>query len=414
MMRLVVAQLGARMHYAVPRIFHAADMLERFYTDICAVKGWPLVLHALPRPLMPPTIKKLIGRVPRGVPTKEITAFTAFGLEYALRRTYARTQASRVNVDLWAGERFCRLIARAGLGAGSGVYVFNSAGLELLQFARARGLFTVLEQTIAPRLIQNQLLDHELQRHPGWNQVEHIPSNSSIFAEREKKEWEMADLIVCGSEFVREGITTCGGPANRCAVIPYGVDTSVNDVRREFRGGPLRVLVVGEVGLRKGAPYVMEAAKRLRQQVHIRMIGQITVSQEAEAQLRKAVELIGSVPRADISKHFAWADVFLLPSICEGSATVVYEALAASLPVICTPNTGSVVRHGVDGYIIPIRNIDAIVESLGKLANGSLRQELGQNARQRSLEFSVERYGARLIKAITSSARRDGSSQHVL
>jgi len=54
----------------------------------------------------------------------------------------------------------------------------------------------------------------------------------------------------------------------------------------------------------------------------------------------------------------------VLPSICEGSATVTYEALASGVPVICTPKTGSMVRHGVDGNIVPIRNPEAIAQSI--------------------------------------------------
>ncbi len=37
----VVSQLGARMHYAVPRIFADHQRLAHFYTDICALQGWP-------------------------------------------------------------------------------------------------------------------------------------------------------------------------------------------------------------------------------------------------------------------------------------------------------------------------------------------------------------------------------------
>ena len=40
----VVGQLGARMHYAVPRILQRIGRLEHLYTDICAAKGWPRVL----------------------------------------------------------------------------------------------------------------------------------------------------------------------------------------------------------------------------------------------------------------------------------------------------------------------------------------------------------------------------------
>ena len=75
----LVAQLGARRHYAIPRMLHEAGMLDRFYTDICAVKGWPSALRVVPRSLRPAGLKRLMGRVPVGVPEEKIRAFTTFG-----------------------------------------------------------------------------------------------------------------------------------------------------------------------------------------------------------------------------------------------------------------------------------------------------------------------------------------------
>jgi glycosyltransferase involved in cell wall biosynthesis len=102
-----------------------------------------------------------------------------------------------------------------------------------------------------------------------------------------------------------------------------------------------------------------------------------------------------------MNRLYAWADVLLLPSICEGSATVTYEALATGLPVICTHNTGSIVRDGIDGFIIPIRDPDAIVERLQRLlGDPKLREELAANAHRRSLDYDVAAYGQRLLETI--------------
>src|SRR5262249_26998163 len=157
-------------------------------------------------------------------------------------------------------------------------------------------------------------------------------------------EWQLADIIVCGSSFVRDGIADCGGPAERCVVVPYGVDHRFRLPPRTDHDAPLRVLVVGAVGLRKGSPYVLAAARALRGRAAFRLVGAIEASPRASVLLSEVVELTGSVPRSAMLQHFAWADVLLLPSVCEGSATAIYEALAASLPVICTANSGSVVR----------------------------------------------------------------------
>jgi len=130
------------------------------------------------------------------------------------------------------------------------------------------------------------------------------------------------------------------------------------------------------------------------------MVGAIQVLPEAERQLREQVQLTGAIPRDEVAAQYDWADVFLLPSLCEGSATSTYEAMFQGLPVICTPQTGSVVRDGVDGFIVPARDGAAIAEKLSLLTDQpGLLAELSENARQRSADFTLEKYGERLIAA---------------
>jgi glycosyltransferase involved in cell wall biosynthesis len=62
--------------------------------------------------------------------------------------------------------------------------------------------------------------------------------------------------------------------------------------------------------------------------------------------------------------------VFFLPSICEGSAMVTYEALNWKLPIITTNNAGYVVRNGVDGFLVPIRTSEYIADKLLTIYSG--------------------------------------------
>ncbi|MBK6741983.1 MAG: glycosyltransferase family 4 protein [Hydrogenophilales bacterium] len=245
-------------------------------------------------------------------------------------------------------------VIQRGLGNADGVYTFNGAGLELMQYARSRGLRTVMEQTIAPMEIERQLLAEEQKIFPGWQEPEPDDEYVRAYIAREQAEWCEADVILCGSEFVREGIAACGGPVERCVVVPYGLAKNHfgSVPTRSPHNGPLRVLTVGAVGLRKGSPYVLEAAKLLKGRASFRMVGPLGFTTKINDNLSGHIELVGPVPRASIQDHFAWADIFLLPSLCEGSATVTYEALANGLPVICTPNTGSIVRDGIEGAIL--------------------------------------------------------------
>lgn len=404
-MKYLVAQLGARMHYAVPRMLHEGGMLAHFTTDICAVKGWPRLLNHIPDAMRPAGLKRLLGRVPNGVPLDEITAFTHFGWEYQRRRASASTPSEQTTTYLWAGKRFCELVLADGLHGADGVFSYNNEGLELLSVARQHGLHAVMEQTIAPLEIEMQLLQEEHDRFPGWEPVLAADTARDEFIAREHAEWAQADLILCGSEFVREGIAACGGPAEKCRVVPYGVDRRFLIAERTTHNGPLRVLTVGGVGLRKGSPYVVGAAKALKGQAEFRMVGSLTVQPAARQQLEAEVTVTGAIPRSEMHQQFAWADVFLLPSLCEGSATVVYEALAAGLPVVCTPNTGSVVRDGVDGYIVPTRDIGAITGALMTFARDrELLRAMSANAHERSKAFTLDCYQERLLAAMNEAS----------
>ena len=404
----VVAQLGARMHYAVPRILEASGQLERLYTDICAVRGWPRLLNLIPNSLRPTAVNRLLSRVPRGVHPRRITAFNDFGYEYAKRRNLVVRQG-RFAVHLWAGEEFCRRVLEAGFGSAGGVFTFNTAGLEVLQRAKQTGLKAVTEQTIAPMSLELELLSDEAGRFPGW-EASTENEGASAYCKREVEEWKSADLILCGSEFVRDGIARCGGPLGKCVVVPYGVDftnaKAESGKRKANRStfSPLRVLTVGSVGLRKGSPYVLEAARQLKGKAQFRMVGSIGVEHEAEIKLREHLELTGPVPRGELAGHFDWADVFLLPSLCEGSATVTYEALAYGLPVVCTANTGSVARDGVEGFVVPIRDAAAIVDRLRQLLDDSeLLGRMSANGAARAKEFTVAKYGDRLTSTLRMS-----------
>lgn len=396
----------------MPRALHFAGMLERFFTDAAGTGALARALATVPEKLRPLGLKRLLARGPGDLPRERITAFERFGWEYVWRRSRARSGSEMTHVHLWAGRKFCRLVLKAGLGETGVVYTFNSAGLEVMECVRGSGVFTLMDQTSAPVRIEDHLAETEMALNPGWEDATSSGDARSEFAAREQAEWEQADLIICGSDFVRRGIQECGGPVECCAVVPYGVDPLTSGPDSKKRGDRLRVLICGSVRLQKGAPYALAAARALQGVAEFRWCGGVGVLPAAARRLSKYVELRGAVPRSQIVEHYAWADVFLLPSICEGSAGVCYEALAAGLPVITTPNAGSVVRDGMDGFIVRIRDAEAIAEKLESLArNGDLLEWMSSNARERAREFTVEKYGERLNAAIQGArATRDGSA----
>ncbi len=90
----------------------------------------------------------------------------------------------------------------------------------------------------------------------------------------------------------------------------------------------------------------------------------------------------------------------MLPSLAEGSAEVTYEALAAGIPTITTPAAGSIVRDGVDGRIIPERDSNALAAAILEIVEDRKKRErMSHAARERAREFTLEKYGERLVGA---------------
>jgi glycosyltransferase involved in cell wall biosynthesis len=368
MTKVTVAMLGARRHYALPRVLHEAGLLERFYTDnYMGNKPWlEAALNAIPPWCRPGGVQRWLERKDTVLPPEKAISFEGLGLWYAWALRYVRGSMQREKVCCEVARRFNQRVLAAGLGDAGVVMGFDGAALELFEAARRQGKRCIVEQTIAPVRIQHELLIEEWRRWPGWQPGLDGVNYPNLLSEREEAEWGLADLIVAGSEFVAEGLRTCGVPTERIRVVPYGVDSGrFQPIGRSNRSGPLRVLFAGEVGLRKGAPYLLDALRLLDSgTVEARFAGGISLAPSKLAAYDGAARFLGAVPRSAMAELFAWADVFVLPSICEGSAVVTYEALASGLPVICTPNAGSVVRDGVDGFIVPIRNPEGLAEAL--------------------------------------------------
>ncbi len=107
------------------------------------------------------------------------------------------------------------------------------------------------------------------------------------------------------------------------------------------------------------------------------------------------VDHLGRVGHAEMPAKMAAADVFVFPSLFEGSAVVTYEALACGLPSIVTPSAGSVVRDGEDGLIVPPRDVPALAAAMVRLGtDADLRSRMALSARTRAEAFDWPRYHA--------------------
>jgi glycosyltransferase involved in cell wall biosynthesis len=100
----------------------------------------------------------------------------------------------------------------------------------------------------------------------------------------------------------------------------------------------------------------------------------------------------------------------LFPTVCDGFGLVQVEALAEGIPVIATDHAGEVVRDGIDGYVVPAGDVEAICDRLGRLVDDDdLRRAMSRSAQERMKEFTIEAYGRRLMETLRHATQATSS-----
>ena len=144
------------------------------------------------------------------------------------------------------------------------------------------------------------------------------------------------------------------------------------------------------MSLRKGLVYLLEAIRLLDpSKFELTLVGPLLGKGEGLRKYEGLFRHISGVRPQDMPDFYRQADVAVLPSLVEGSALVVLEAMASGLPVIVTPNAGAdSVRDGIDGFVVPIRSPWRIAERLQWLAdNPAARVQMGRAARECALRY---------------------------
>ena len=99
---------------------------------------------------------------------------------------------------------------------------------------------------------------------------------------------------------------------------------------------------------------------------------------------------LGPVPFGGLPSQYEQSDVFLLPSLVEGLPQTLLEAMACGLPVVVSENTAGpeIVTDTTHGYVVPIRDSDAIAERLRELHDHPERRgAMGAEARREAEEL---------------------------
>jgi glycosyltransferase involved in cell wall biosynthesis len=106
----------------------------------------------------------------------------------------------------------------------------------------------------------------------------------------------------------------------------------------------------------------------------------------------------------DLYEWYEKSSAFVFPTLEEGSARVIYEAMASGLPIVTTFNSGWVGEDGEHGIEVPIRDSEAVAEAIRYMYNNpEERKQMGENAQNHiTSNFTEDDYGERIFSEYQS------------
>jgi glycosyltransferase involved in cell wall biosynthesis len=227
------------------------------------------------------------------------------------------------------------------------------------------------------------------------------------------------DRFVCVSEQIRAEAIADGFPAERCLLLPNGVDLErfqddVTPAALPWDAAQPTILYVGRLGGEKNLDVLLRAFARVRARVPAARLA-LAGAGERDAELRllarelalgEAVAFLG--PRGDVEALHRAARAFVLPSTSEGLPNALLEALAAGTPAVATDIEGvrAVARHEREALLVPVRDEEALGASLARvLEDEALARRLAEAGRARARDYDLDEVARRYEELFSELAR---------
>ncbi len=320
-------------------------------------------------------------------------------------RSLTRTIAGRLDIlslRLY-GRQATRYVRQAA--ALAELYHYRSGfGHESVRTAKSLGMLTLCDHSIAHPALLSYMVENQ-GRLPAFGVGGSIDRVWSDILH----DIEQADAVLVNSDFVKDTFLHQGWAQSRVHVIYWGVDDQfLKSVpaplnRRASAASPLQLLFAGSLERRKGAETLISALQSVDD-----LPWRLTVAGPVSPEIRREyayflrdsrVTLVGTLSRTELAREMSAAEVFVFPSFAEGSARVVFEALACGCYMITTPNSGSIVEDGVHGALVPPGDATALAGAIRHAMHDRKRlAEIGnRNACLMRWRYRQRDYGDALI-----------------
>lgn len=380
-------------------------MLAALYTDSSAHSTLGRCAKCL-GPLAPASIQRLARRQIEDIPDEKIFSSDCLQL-IELQRRLRMYRGRDTALYQHRHDLLSRRMMRWGLHGADVVYTMYHENLPFVHWARAHGARIVADVFISPATYRIMAEEHEA--HPYWGAYK-SQENIDLSLRLWRETAEVADMLICPSEWVAEGIRTVTPDATgKIRVVPYGCSIDYQGHKNDPVPG--RVLFAGGNPLRKGLHYLGQAATRLKAVspgIEVRIAGSLP-NQVTRHPVCRDLHFLGKLNADQMRQEYLTADLFVLPSLSEGFAAVVAEAIGAGCPVVVTKEAGSPVINEREGLVVPSRDDAALADAIKRLVeNRELRDRLALNCRDQSAFYSEAEWQKRLSASLIEACQMEG------
>ena len=282
------------------------------------------------------------------------------------------------------------------------VYAYEDGALETFHESNRQGIGTVYELPVTYWRVVHQIFAEERELRPAWASTLDALLDSPAKLQHKDLELALSDAVVVPSRFVAESLRLAPERPRRIEIFPY------ESPHRSTRPWPNVANMSRCVFFTLDNLHSKRVSLIFSRRCHVSSIPTSSPSLAHFQLLCEALEAalgkpnhrwFGILPHARLLKEMMRNHVFIFPSLAEGFGLVVAEALSAGLPVITTTNTcgPEIMTDGGEGFIVPIRDPDAIADKLTLLyEDESRRRAMAEAAKQRAAEVNWARFEDRV------------------
>lgn len=285
------------------------------------------------------------------------------------------------------------------------VYAYEDGALHHFREAHRLGKHCIYDLPIGYWRANRKISMEEAELMPAWKGTLNALGDSDAKCALKDQELDLADTVIVPSTFVKNTLDMYPDK-KKIVVNPFGVPANISQPRELTKNDQqLRVLYVGSLTQRKGIGYLFEAVEKAGKAVTLTIIGRKVGQSDALDTNCAKHRWLSSLPHSEILAEMRAHDVFVFPSLFEGLALVTGEAISQGLPVITTPNSGGtdILRDGIDGFIVPIRDPEAITQRLLELhEDRALLKQMSDSARERAAQLDWRGCKDRTVEAVRS------------